>query len=199
MKTAIITIQFHSYWVAGTGAAAGRYSDVVCHRDRARLPAMPMSQIKGQLRESATRLALAGAGGWSDVAVRRLFGYRSQRDGFDPDHGAAALAFRGDARIAPQARAAITPSDRDRLFRRLAATKIDERGVAHDKTLRAVEAAIPLELVGEIECVGDVRVEGGPPLDWVALLDTAAAATLAFGKLKADGYGRAIAFVEETP
>ncbi len=196
MTGAVLTIRFHSLWLAGTGAAQGRHADAICHRDADHFPAMAMSQIKGQLRETAERLATFGAGGWTAELVTKTFGYRSTAPvgTIDRGHGAGALAFRGDARIPAPARAAIanmTKEQRPHLFRRVAATKINDLGVAEDKTLRAIEAAVPLELIGRIEVVD------AAPAAWVELLDAAAAATLAFGKLKADGYGRAAAWVVE--
>ena len=68
---------------------------------------------------------------------------------------------------------------------------IDARGVADDRTLRAVEAVVPVILEGTVNWINAVD----PDYDWVRLLDMACGATLAFGKLKADGYGRAIAAV----
>lgn len=189
MTTAKLKIQFHSYWLAGTGTARGRDVDAVCYRDREGFPAMPMTQVKGQLRETAERLAKMGSAGWSPDLVERLFGYRSAGapEVTDRKHRTSALAFRGEARLADSARAAMGPDERTKLFRRLAATKINPLGVAEDKTLRAIEAAVPLELFGFVEVVGET------PPDWELLIDAACAATTVFGKLKNDGYGRAIA------
>jgi len=195
--SARLTIQFHGFWLAGTGAARGRDVDSVCHRDEDGYPAMPMSQIKGQLRESGERLAALGAANWTSDLVTELFGYRSreERGVTDPKFAAGRLAFRGAARLADDARAALSVEQRPMLFRRLAATKINSMGVAEDKTLRAIEAAVPLELFGRIDWIDAEQ----PLVDWIALMDAACAATLAFGKLKSDGYGRATAKVEAMP
>ena len=80
------------------------------------------------------------------------------------------------------------------LYRRIAATRIDDRGAAADRTLRYVEAAAPVKLIGRLEWVAS----DPPDIDWIALLDAACAATLAFGKLKLDGYGTAIASATPT-
>jgi hypothetical protein len=189
-----VTLAFTGYWIAGTGMARGRDSDVVTYRDRQSLPAMPMTQVKGQLRETAQRLAAGGVGPWSEPGlVTRLFGGRGEGD--DPGLGGgpdAALAFRGEARLPSDLRAWLVDNDRGaELFVRLAATAIGERGAAVDHTLRAVEAVVPLTLEGKVEWIA-----ADPPLaHWTQALDLACAATLAFGKLKADGYGRVIARV----
>ena len=188
-----IEIAFTGYWIAGTGLARGRDVDVVTHRDRDDLPALPMTQVKGQLRETAERLAAGGAGGWTADLVTDLFGPASQAEGAGGRGGA--LAFRGEARLAEPARAWLAAEDqkgvRAGLFRRLAATAIGDRGAAIDHSLRSVEAAVPVTLEGDVEWVGDAP----PAPGWVKALDLACAATVAFGKLKADGYGRALAQV----
>lgn len=194
--TATLRIRFTGFWVAGTGASRGRHLDVVTHRDRLDLPAMPMTQVKGQLRETAERLAAGGRAGWTDAKVIDLFGTRTVARTDDlsalghNDTQSGRLAFRGEARLPEEVRASLS-DDRTcaRLFRRIAATRIDGNGVAQDKTLRAIEAVVPLTLEGTVAWIG----ASPPPPGWIDRLDELCAATLAFGKLKADGYGRAIA------
>jgi hypothetical protein len=194
--SARLRIEFTSYWLSGTGTARGRHLDDVCHRDRDGLPAMPMTQVKGQLRETAKRLAARRIGGWSEGHIENLFGSRTRPGERSPDATRqGALSFPGEARLSVEAIAFLKEEGRDAmrcLFRRIAGTKIDELGAAEDRTLRAVEAAVPVTLHGKVEWISKEL----PDPDWVARLDAACAATLAFGKLKADGYGRAIATLE---
>lgn len=201
---ATLRIRFTGYWVAGTGTSRGRHINVITHRDRLGLPAMPMTQVKGQLRETAQRLVAGGYAGWDETRVCALFGSRTaaQPDprgllGPDPldslghnDTQSGKLAFQGEARLPEAARACLSPEETcARLFRRMAATGINEQGVARDKTLRAIEAVVPLTLEGTVTWIGATP----PAPGWIDQLDELCAATLAFGKLKADGYGRAIA------
>ncbi len=193
---AVLRIRFTGYWVAGTGTSRGRHVDVVTHRDRLRLPAMPMTQVKGQLRETAGRLASGGHAGWTMTRVVALFGTRTEARmdrlaslGHN-DTQSGKLAFQGEARLPEAVRAFLSPEQTcARLFRRMAATGINEHGVAQDKTLRAIEAVVPLTLEGTVTWIGTAP----PAPGWIDQLDELCAATLAFGKLKADGYGRAIA------
>ncbi len=184
-----INIEFRSYWLAGTGGGHGRHLDAACYRDSDGLPAIPMSQIKGTLRQTAERLAATKAASWSQETVNLLFGERTE-DGGEGEAGV--LQFIGDAMIADPQRdffkqyAAV-------LFERLPATKLNDDEVAEDRTLRFAEGVVPLSLKGSIVWEGEEPVLN----NWVDLLDSAAAATLAFGKNKNDGYGKAIAEVEE--
>jgi hypothetical protein len=202
-RAALLSIRFTSYWLSGTGTAQGRRLNAVTYRDRDGCPAMPMTQVKGQLRETAERLARGGDAGWNAQLVELLFGSRAAGGGDIRELGVAdtrsvqgALGFRGDARLSATLCEVLRGEEgkpsRLLLFRRLAATRIDDRGVAEDKSLRAVEAVVPVTLEGQVELILDLPQD----IDWVRLLDAACAATLAFGKLKADGYGRAIAMVE---
>ena len=196
-KAAVLTLNFRSWWLSGTGGGRGRHLDAVSHRDADGLPAMPMSQVKGTLRETAERLAAAGRAGWNDHLVEHLFGARTVAD---VPSSEGAVAFLGDAEIAASDRKGLVGTGesarrrREALYRRIAATQIGERGAALDRTLRYVEAATPVTLTGRLEWIA----ADPPHPDWITLLDAACAATLAFGKLKLDGYGAAIASADST-
>lgn len=188
-----LVITFRNYWTSGTGEGAGRQSDTRCHRDRRGLPAMPMSQVKGTLRETAERLAQAGVQGIDGEAVRRVFGGRvGDGDAGEPEP--AAISLCEDAAISEDAAALLADSARH-LFKRVASTAINEDGVASDRTLRTFEVAVPVVLVGQVAWTAPEP----PDFDWIGLLDRICAATPAFGKGKADGYGRAIARAEADP
>ena len=196
-KAAVLALSFRSWWLSGTGGGRGRHLDAVSYRDADGLPAMPMSQVKGTLRETAERLAAAGRAGWSEALVEFLFGARTAAGRASSE---GAVAFLGDAEIpAGDRKGLVGIGDcarrrRGELYRRIAATQIGERGAAVDRTLRFVEAAAPVRLTGRLEWVATAP----PHPDWITLLDAACAATLAFGKLKLDGYGAAIASVDPT-
>lgn len=201
-RRARIVIDFANFWVAGTGGGAGRAADVRCHRDRRGLPAIPMSQVKGTLRETAERLAAAGAtvtAKGKQVAIAdafvTLFGGREA----DAASAPGALRTSDDAALDPELAkdfldAETGQADPDKvsaLFVRHMTTAISEAGVADDMTLRTIEAVVPLPVAGIFEWIAPAP----PDFDWVAVLDAVAAATPAFGKQKADGYGQALAGV----
>jgi RAMP superfamily len=184
---ASLEIAFTGYWLAGTGAARGHEADAIADRDADGFPVMRMSQIKGQLRETASRLAASGAGGWTEKKVNQYFG---------TDDCEAAITFDGDATLAAESRDFMRdwPEDIDKLYRSVSGTKIDANGVAEEHTLRMIEGVVPVTLFGVVEWKDDT-----PDADWIGTLDLVCAATLAFGKLKADGFGRAVARLEPLP
>lgn len=174
-----VTLAFRSYWLADEGAAPGQDLDAQCYRDADGCPAMPMTQVKGTLREAALRL------GWDASTTEEIFGAKGAQ---------AKLAWRGDARLPEEDRLFFSrhPAARAQLFRVLRATKIDDAGAAAEKSLRAFEAAVPMTLEGVIGLP-----EGADAAGMIERLNQAGAAALAFGKLKSDGFGRAICEVAE--
>ena len=83
----------------------------------------------------------------------------------------------------------VNKNERGQLFGLLYATAIDEEtGTAKARSLRQIEAAVPMT----VEAAISLRKQAPDP-DWMERLDGLCALTPAFGKLKNDGYGRAIA------
>jgi CRISPR-associated protein Csx10 len=224
IESARAIISFRSDWLASTGGTGSGDLDEVVQRGSNGLPVLPMSSLRGVLRESAGRLAAIGAGGWSEAAVEILFGKRSnQEPGQQEQDGATekpyagekeqdpgVLLFPGDARLRPAERAAFAAEQgreaRNALFARLQSTAIDpDTGTAAARTLRAAETAVPMTLEGKI-LLDRTRIEtlgqeaaSAIPKNWVELLDAAAAWTLALGKGKADGLGRVTIAIETAP
>lgn len=184
-RAARLTIRFGGWWLAGTGASGGAALDMVAYRDADGCPALPMTQVKGVLRQAAEDFGLLGA----DEIVE-LFGARSA-PGVATDAAAGALRFAGEARMDAAERQWFRahPEARGELFAVIRSTAIDPvRGVAKTDTLRAAELAVPVALSGRVQWIA-----GDPPADWVERLDRVCAFVPAFGKLRADGFGRAIA------
>lgn len=186
-RSATLFLSFQGYWIAGTGGGKGRRLDAACHRDGHGFPAFPMSQVKGTLRETAERLAADGSGGWTPEKVSMIFGKPSDAQGSD-----AAVGFLGDAELPAEVCDQIGVANAPLLFERIPATRINDAGVAEDRTLRAIEAAVPLDLQGRLVW----QAEREPEADWIALLDLAAAATPTLGALKNDGFGTVLARIE---
>lgn len=187
--SASLKIRFLDWWLAGTGQSLAGGSDKNAYRDEWGCPALPASQVKGTLRETASLWA-----GWDDQQVVAYFG--SHSDATDaaqsvPGH----LVFSGDARLEGPDRAwfAANPGAQKELFGRLPATAIDpQTGTAKDRSLRQIEAVVPMELCLVVSWDG----ADPPPDDWVDRLDELCAFTPAFGAGKQDGFGRAVAKIE---
>jgi hypothetical protein len=143
-----------------------------------------LTQVKGTLRETADRF-------WAPDEVIRYFGESTKRDDPPDDAGRGAIRFSGLMTIDPAEAAWFAQNGevRGQLFGLLYSTAIEEHtGTAKARSLRQIEAAIPMTLTAEI---GVTRQ--APDTDWIERLHQLCALTPAFGKLKNDGYGRAIA------
>jgi hypothetical protein len=185
-QNALITIKFIDYWHAGTGSTSGSDADMTTFRDEWGCPAMPMSQIKGILRETAEKLKLL-----DEKELNCYFGQRSM----DGVHVAqeSSISFTGNALLSKPRRNWLgdkkNKAQRGLLFSNQKSTAINQAtGTAKHNSLRSIEVVAPLTLEKAI-----TWVNGEPPKDWIKKIDMICALTPAFGKAVHDGFGRAIA------
>ena len=163
-----IKLEFPGFWSASTGGSGGGIADMPAYRDRDRCPAMPMSQVKGILRETCD-----WAYGKDESA--KLFGASES----GAANASALLAFIGEARLPENDRKWFSQNTaaRAQLFRQIMATKINSSGVAADKTLRSSEVCVPMVLEGDLMLNGTWE-------EWREKLNVICALTLAMGKDK---------------
>ena len=173
-KALFIRICFSDFWLSGDGRGLGSEADVRAVRDDDGWPAMPMSQIKGTLRETAEAMEKHGALGKG--RTNKLFGANEYE---------AALAFDGLAVVPLWARKCV---GRDRLFHVIASTARTSLGVAKDYTLRTIEAVAPTEIVGLVKPV----YGGDGPTCWQEDLALICQWTRSFGRDKGN-FGTATA------
>lgn len=154
---------FKNYWHAGTGITGGNHLDAIVQKDSDGLPMLNGRHIKGLLRQ-VVRLN-EGWGAFSDICKPQadrpdaerdhfwetlLFGSRNQEDSSDETH--SGLIYVSDARLSKQEASYISNNGLNQyLYKTLFNTKINENGVAEDKTLRAIEVAVPMLLTAELE------------------------------------------------
>lgn len=195
-----LQIELLGYWHAGTGRGEGSGADALVARTRGGLPYLPGRTLYGLLREA---VALAEAAGQiTKGRTEQLFGERSEASNENPGQGGLGrFASRGDrtlevtsAFLAPgwpqsdeaQAWEAWAEKRADALALltpRLAATAVDERGIARRSSLRSVEVAVPLCLFAEVSAPPEV---GG----WRADLERALPLLRAAGSRRSRGFGR---------
>lgn len=197
-----LQIELLGYWHAGTGRGEGSGADALVARTRGGrgLPYLPGRTLYGLLREA---VALAEEiGQLPPKRTKELFGERSEAPNEKPGQGGLGrFASRGDrtlevtsAFLAPgwpqsdeaQAWEAWAEKHADALAHltpRLAATAVDERGIARRSSLRSVEVAVPLCLFAEVSAPPEVG-------DWRADLERALPLLRAAGSRRSRGFGR---------
>lgn len=178
---ATLNIQIHNYWHAGSGKGRGADVDAVVLKSDAGLPYLPGRTVKGLLREGLQTCEDAGLvkTGRTDA----LFGTAAKEG--KPDSSKSGLLFFGNAELPETAwlsSSAGAPLQKA-LFTTLASTKIDENGIALDKTLRSIEVVVPVTLVAPIE---------GPDQDshWFEDISKACHLVRAIGSHRTRGLGR---------
>jgi CRISPR/Cas system CSM-associated protein Csm3 (group 7 of RAMP superfamily) len=185
IRVAKIEIKFIDFWHAGTGSTGRSDADMVTYRDAWGCPALPMSQIKGILRETAETFELLPVDN-----CNKYFGQRPQQGVYVA--GESAISFVGDALMSDSQRNWLgddkNKAFRDSLFSNQKSTAINEEtGTAKSNSLRSMEGVVPLTLEQTI-----TWVRGDAPTDWITNLDMICALTPSLGKAVHDGLGRAI-------
>lgn len=207
-----LVFEIHSYWHAGTGRGAGSALDAVVFRTLGGLPSLPGRTVKGLVREAVElgeQLGLIAQGRavlWFGTSLDRsgavAASKRSVRDDEQRERLLEEARFRtrpGVLRISSavvgeddagaaawEAWARATPDGASPLFRSFASTRVEENGIASDKTLRAIELVVPMRLRA---LVSDTR-NGSSCEDWRSELRLVLPYLRALGSHRNRGLGR---------
>lgn len=208
-----LTLNIHTYWHAGTGRGAGPDLDAVVFLTPEGLPCLPGRTVKGLVRDGMARAEATGA--IERGSCVRWLGsdpFVADQEVSDTERREAALEAarflttrgrlrfgtaelgRGDARDQWRAWALARPREAQELRRSFASTRIDERGIAQDKTLRAVEVAVPMTLHAPVS-----PFTAGEPEDqgWQDAVKSALRFVDALGSHRNRGFGRVTATLED--
>lgn len=148
-----LNIELHHYWHAGSGSSSGTHLDALCERDNQGLPFVAGRHLKGLLRHALQRaeqwqwledlpLPEGPQPNWEAL----LFGTRSQSvQRFQTLPGIIRV---DDARLPAPERAWLEQNSAYKayLFEEIYSTAINENGTALAKSLRGMEAALPMTL-----------------------------------------------------
>ena len=143
-------LKFFDYWRVSSGLSGGAALDSYVLKDSLGLPYVPGKTIKGLVREMAELF-------WNQGDIDKCFGSRGSKVGqVNNDDTTLAQCYFSSATIDEKIAAEITSNKLERnLFEIISATKIDENGIAADKSLRNIEAVLPINLIGKIENIDD--------------------------------------------
>lgn len=208
MSGARVTFRLRSWWHAGTGRGEASTVDALVVRDVDGLPCLPGRTVRGLLRDALAQWEYweqpLGQTAARDALTTWLLGRRTAASAgltrYDVNDGRLRVA---SARLPELVRERLAGHpQRDALITEmthvLRSTAIEEAsGVAKPKSLRAMEVAVPVELVCEVnedinpqdECA--TLVDGsGHPVDWIAALERASGFLRAVGMHRHRGLGR---------
>lgn len=158
-------ITFHSLWHCGSGESKGADLDNLVIKDERGLPFIPGKTIKGLVRDGMETLKEVQPGFINGASLLKLFGTEAKADesGFDTTtYKTSAVTFFTNAVLDGGLLdyLAVKTDLQEHLFVKIASTRInDTTGTAVDKSLRSIEATVPLELYGEIIGVPDEEAD----------------------------------------
>ena len=157
-----LKIELHSEWRSGTGRGKGVYVDAESRRDRLGLPMIPGKQLKGLIRHAL--ITGADWGHWDEGLVEQLCGSppgASTANRFDTSPGRLSISsarmsrewleyFRVLNQGGEEGRAEAIKSAQH-FFRVKRQTKIDDKGLVQNKSLRSVEVCVPMTLYAQVD------------------------------------------------
>ena len=211
--SAVLRIEIHSYWHAGTGRGGAAVVDALVARTDEGLPLLPGRTVKGLLRQAAELAEQAGR--VPDGATEFWFGTDIDRSvaGADDSDIATDEAFEralDERRFLTRAGhlhittaelgrpgtdagvwrqwAAQAARDKGFLVSTFASTRLDEDGCAKDKSLRAIEVAVPMTLWASVRPTGGGEAFQG--CNWRDMLSMACCFVDCLGSHRHRGLGR---------
>jgi len=144
-------IEMLSDWHVGSGLDSGADADSIVLKDENNLPYIPGKTIKGLLKDSLLEMSeLEHLNDLRDT-IDELFGKEVKKDKKTIGSEPGSLFFSNAELLDAEQNDIVNNNLSSQLYRNIASTKIDERGIAKKGSLRTMELCIPLTIYGEIE------------------------------------------------
>lgn len=162
------TIEFLSDWMCSSGLGAGAETDNEVIKDKHGLPYIPGRTVKGLLRDAMEDMAEVEKVKASEI--EDLFGKKTETDGAESIPGVISV---GNATLSDYEKNEIIAHNmKELLYRRIASTAINEKGIALDKSLRVSEVCIPLTLVGSLNAPEEYKALIENSMKWIRRIGT---------------------------
>lgn len=198
------TIEFFSYWCTGTGIGQGRALDHRTRKDVNGLPILPGKTIKGLFRDALQTLEEQQPGIMAPGMTGKIMG-RETKDNPAADRTELEAGSTDTGSLVRFSNAVLlekdwflAPGRRDdyirHLYRHVAATALDDCGMARDKHLRNLEVCLPVTLKGSIE----LQTAGDDEEKISNLFTQAAPLIRKLGFRRHRGYGRCAVTITRT-
>lgn len=141
----LATIEMLSYWHAGTGLGLGVVADVATLKNDGQLPYLPGKTIKGLFKEAFN--ILEETGNIPPNTTQKLFGAKTSSEDSNGTADAGCTFF-SNGNISPELTTELRehPQERECLYETIAQTRLNEQGVAIDKSLRTIEVCLPVTM-----------------------------------------------------
>jgi CRISPR/Cas system CSM-associated protein Csm3 (group 7 of RAMP superfamily) len=140
----VYKIEFLSDWHIGSGLDAGADADNIVLKDENNLPYIPGKTLKGLLKDALNEMANVGK--VEKEQIDEIFGSVTENN-----YTIAGKVFFKDAILSENEQKEIIENNlSDLLYRNIASTKINKKGVAEKNSLRTIQVTIPVVLYSSI-------------------------------------------------
>ena len=144
-------IEMLSDWHVGSGLDSGADADSVVLKDDNNLPYIPGKTIKGLLKDSLLDIADLSHQKGIKLHIDTFFGEEIKSKEKVIGTKAGNLFFSNAELNEAEQKDIFENNLADQLYKNIASTSIDEKGIAKRSSLRTMEVCIPVTLEGEIE------------------------------------------------
>ena len=183
-------ITFLSDWHCGSGLSAGADLSLLVIKDKDNLPYVPGKTLKGLIREAVEEITEYEN---SALDLVKLFGIEdNEKKGIDAVQG---CCFFTNAVLKDKDKESIIENNlQDFMYRSIAQTAIDDKGVAKKNSLREMQVTIPCELEGQIL---DIPDKNDSDKSYLVLLEKGLKFIKRLGQNRNRGLGRCIIQIEK--
>ena len=150
-------IEILSYWHAGTGLGLGALADAITLKDEKNIPYLPGKTIKGLFREAFN--ILEETNNIPPQTTHNLFGEATSPSDEEKDDKEEIIeaqpgkCFFSNANVSRELRKFLLENENEKecLYDVISSTKLDDKGMAEDKSLRTIEVCMPVTLSAIID------------------------------------------------
>lgn len=156
METLKYQIKFLDEWMCSSGLGAGAETDSEVIKDKNGLPYIPGKTLKGILKDACIEIVeFDNEQFLNQQQINYIFGaeFKPKTNEDQEDRvSEAGNAFFSNAELSESEKDEIIKNElQEFLYHNVASTRIDNNGIAVDKSLRVREVCIPITLFGEIQ------------------------------------------------
>ncbi len=156
MNEITVKIEILSFWHIGSGSSRGGDVDEVMLKDDNKLPYLPGKTLKGLLKEGMMICAETDTD-TNNITIDDVYKYFGTPSVGAPSEGnddrgstPGALRFNNATLSTAEANTIIKKNLANALYEKFTSTKINDAGIAIDKSLRAIEVCVPVTLYTKI-------------------------------------------------
>lgn len=156
MKILNYKIRFLDDWMCSSGLGAGAKTDSEVIKDKDGLPYIPGKTLKGILKDACLEMVELDTSGQflTQNQIDYIFGVeaKSKENGEENEPSRPGNAFFSNAELPKLEKEEIFKNQlQSFLYHNIASTRINDKGVAVDKSLRVKEVCAPVTLTGQIQ------------------------------------------------